>query len=128
MNHIHAGASRIFRFFLIAAACLASVCLGQKTPPQTLALEIKDGNLAGPGAEVIRGELKKAQFILWGEEHGFADSPIVLRAIAREARPLASAGVAARLRVPGLEARRSLPDRTQKSGSTYSGNVALSSE
>ena len=88
MNHIHAGASRIFRFFLIATACLASVCLGQKTPPQTLALEIKDGNLAGPGAEVIRGELKKAQFILWGEEHGFADSPIVLRAIAREARPL----------------------------------------
>ncbi|HEX5177558.1 MAG TPA: hypothetical protein VFV83_11035, partial [Chthoniobacteraceae bacterium] len=31
--------------------------------------------------------LPKAQFILWGEDHGFADSPILLRAIAREARP-----------------------------------------
>ncbi len=32
--------------------------------------------------------MPKAQFILFGEDHGFADSPIILRAIAREARPL----------------------------------------
>ncbi len=46
------------------------------------------GKLAGAGADLIRAELPQAQFILWGEDHGFADSPIVLRAIAREARPL----------------------------------------
>jgi hypothetical protein len=67
---------------------MASVCVGQKTPPKTLALEVKQGNLAGPGAELIRSELAKAQFVLFGEEHGFADSPILLRAIAHEARPL----------------------------------------
>src|SRR4051812_26200789 len=66
----------------------ASASLRAVAPPQTLALEVKDGKLAGPGAEMIRGELAKAQFVLWGEEHGFADSPIVLRAIAREAKPL----------------------------------------
>jgi len=57
-------------------------------PPQTLALEVKDGKLSGAGAEMIRSELAKAQFILFGEDHGFADSPIILRAIAKEARPL----------------------------------------
>jgi hypothetical protein len=79
-------------------SCLASLCLtvsgfariaGAAVPsPQTLALKLEDGKLAGSGAEVIKGELAKAQFVLFGEEHGFADSPIVLRAIAREARPL----------------------------------------
>jgi hypothetical protein len=57
-------------------------------PPQVYPLELKEGKLSGPGAEMIRAALPKAQFVLWGEEHGFADSPIVLRAIAREARPL----------------------------------------
>ncbi len=56
--------------------------------PRTFPLELKDGKLAGAGGEMIRAELAKAQFILFGEDHGFADSPIILRAIAREARPL----------------------------------------
>lgn len=56
--------------------------------PQVLPLAIKDGKLTGAGADMIRADLPQAQFILWGEDHGFADSPIVLRAIAREARPL----------------------------------------
>ena len=56
--------------------------------PQTLSLGLKTENSTGPGADVIRAELPKAQFILWGEDHGFADSAIILRAIAREARPL----------------------------------------
>lgn len=56
-------------------------------PPQVYPLEMKDGKLSGAGANMIRAELPKAQFILWGEDHGFADSPIVLRAIAQEARP-----------------------------------------
>jgi hypothetical protein len=57
--------------------------------PQTLSLSVDaDGGLAGPGATVLKGELTHAQFILYGEDHGFADSPIVLRAIAHDARPL----------------------------------------
>ncbi len=57
-------------------------------PPATYALTVSGGTLAGPGAEVLRGQLTNAQFILFGEDHGFADSPIILRAIAHEARPL----------------------------------------
>ncbi len=54
--------------------------------PQSFALDVKDGKLSGPGGEIIRAQLPNAQFILYGEDHGFADSPIVLRAITREAR------------------------------------------
>ena len=59
-----------------------------KKQPQTFSLGLAEGKLTGPGADLIRADLAKAQFILWGEDHGFADSPILLRAIAREARPL----------------------------------------
>ena len=87
MNSIGKSISqRVFLFVL--AWIFAAVLRVDAAAPQTLALEIKDGKLGGPGAEMIRGELAKAQFVLWGEEHGFADSPIVLRAIAREAKPL----------------------------------------
>jgi hypothetical protein len=55
--------------------------------PQTFALDIQDGRLTGPGAEILHADLPKAQFILYGEDHGFADSPVVLRALARDARP-----------------------------------------
>jgi hypothetical protein len=55
--------------------------------PQTLTLSLAaGGGLAGSGASVLKDEIARAQFILWGEDHGFADSPIVLRAIAHEAR------------------------------------------
>jgi hypothetical protein len=89
MNVIAGGCSHFARVWLIILGC-ATLLSGANaaTAPQTFALELKDGKLAGSGAEVIRNELAKAQFILWGEEHGFADSPIVLRAIAQEARPL----------------------------------------
>jgi hypothetical protein len=89
MNHFTAVYSRLVRLGLSSIAFLATAMFAQAAaPPQTLALETKDGKLAGPGAEVIRAELAKAQFVLFGEDHGFADSPIILRAIAREARPL----------------------------------------
>ena len=79
--------NQIVRLFILLGL-LAGVSKISAAPPQTFGLEVKDGKLAGPGAEMIRSELTKAQFILWGEEHGFADSPIVLRAIARESKPL----------------------------------------
>ncbi len=79
------------RFVQLCAALFALIAikgLAHAAPPQTLALQVKEGKLAGPGAEMIRGELAKAQFVLFGEDHGFADSPIILHAVAREARPL----------------------------------------
>src|SRR5215208_5953886 len=72
--------------FLSLFGVLSSTLLA--AGPQFLPLEIKDEHLAGAGADLIRAQLPTAQFILWGEEHGFADSAILLRALAREARPL----------------------------------------
>src|SRR5450432_2536894 len=87
MTSIRAISSAISVFVVSAFIFLSSPGWAQGAP-QTLPLEVKDGKLAGPGGEMIRAELLKAQFILYGEDHGFADSPIVLRAIAHEARPL----------------------------------------
>ena len=57
-------------------------------PPQTYTLSIApDGGLAGTGAGILKSQIVNAQFILYGEDHGFADSPILLRTIAHEAKP-----------------------------------------
>lgn len=82
-----------FTFRRFIACSLALLLLGAVSgfaaaAPESLPLHIDDGKLTGAGADVIRRELRDAQFLLYGEDHGFADSPIVLRAIAREARPL----------------------------------------
>jgi hypothetical protein len=71
-------------YFLGILLCSSSFAAA----PQFYPLELKHGKLAGTGAELIRAELPTAQFILWGEDHGFADSAILLRALAREVRPL----------------------------------------
>jgi len=88
MTHPVRSFLRFLRRAAIDAGLIIGVAVAQAAPPQTWALEVKDGKLAGSGAEIIRKDLATAQFILFGEEHGFADSPIVLRAIATEARPL----------------------------------------
>jgi hypothetical protein len=79
---------RGIRVFVVI--CLTVLVPGavKAAPPKVFPFEIKEGKLIGTGADLIRAELAQAQFILWGEDHGFADSPMVLRAIAREARPL----------------------------------------
>ena len=88
MNYFGGGPLRLVRVGAVAVSLIALTLGANAAPPQMLALELQEGKLAGPGSEMIRSELAKAQFILFGEEHGFADSPIILRAIAREARPL----------------------------------------
>ncbi|MBV9991434.1 MAG: hypothetical protein JOZ72_09085 [Alphaproteobacteria bacterium] len=70
---------------LLAALLLATAA---EAAPQTYSLVIApDGGLGGNGAPLIEERLAHAQFILYGEDHGFADSPLVLRAIAHDARP-----------------------------------------
>jgi hypothetical protein len=88
MKYIGVILSRFFGLSAASIGLLAMSGFADTAPPQMLALDIKEGKLTGDGAEIILGELAKAQFILFGEDHGFADSPIILRAIAREARPL----------------------------------------
>lgn len=54
---------------------------------EILELGFSPDGLTGPGGERLRGELADAQFILLGEDHGFAGSPLLGRALAAEARP-----------------------------------------
>lgn len=73
----------------LAAAIMAlMLCTGARAAPQTYALDVSNGGLSGPGAAVLHGAAANAQFILFGEDHGFADSPIILRALAHDVRPL----------------------------------------
>jgi hypothetical protein len=75
----------MLRRTLIAALFAATAA---QAAPQTYSLTIAaDGGLSGTGAPLLKERLAHAQFVLYGEDHGFADSPRVLRAIAHEARP-----------------------------------------
>jgi hypothetical protein len=76
----------IMRRLLCTFALLALV-QSADAATQTFSLSVERGTLGGPGGEILRAQLPSAQFILWGEDHGFADSAVVLRALAREARP-----------------------------------------
>lgn len=79
---------------LLGVLMLASTLFGSEAATQTTvslktySLEVNGTQMAGDGAAVLKDEISKAQFILYGEDHGFADSPIVLRGIAQTARPL----------------------------------------
>lgn len=73
---------------LAGAALALLLCVRAGAAPQTYPLAVAGGALAGPGAEVLHGAAANAQFILFGEDHGFADSPILLRALAHDVRPL----------------------------------------
>ena len=73
--------------FLVTVAALLFVGAAQAAP-QIYLLNVADNGLTGPGAEVLRGAAANAQFILFGEDHGFADSPIIVRALAHDVRPL----------------------------------------
>lgn len=55
--------------------------------PALHAMRLENGALTGPGADLILAELPSAQFILVGEDHGFADPPEIALALAKAARP-----------------------------------------
>lgn len=54
--------------------------------PPLLAMKLENGALTGPGAQALLARLPKAQFVLIGEEHGFADTPRLALALARAGR------------------------------------------
>lgn len=71
------------RAVLFAALLSTSAMAAPATYPLSIGA---DGGMDGAGAGVLRHDLANAQFILWGEDHGFADSAQVLRALAHDAR------------------------------------------
>ena len=72
----------------IPAVLALMLCTRAQAAPQTYTLDVANGGLSGPGAEVLRGAAANAQFILFGEDHGFADSPIIVRALAHDVRSI----------------------------------------
>lgn len=76
----------MIRALLVAAFALAAS--PTFAAPTTYPLGIdKSGKLVGLGANILVADAAYSQFILYGQDEGFADSAIVLRALAREVRP-----------------------------------------
>jgi len=50
-------------------------------------ISVQDGQLAGPGAEVLRTALAEAQFVALGEDHGIRQIPEFAAALCAELRP-----------------------------------------
>ena len=74
---------------LLAALCLFVPAQAEETPPvaaSTYRFTLEDGNLSGPGAEVIRRGTAGAQFVLFGEDHHDHDSPLFAAALYRMLR------------------------------------------
>lgn len=51
------------------------------------AMRLEEGALTGPGADLLLADVPTAQFILIGEDHGFADPPDIALALAKAGRP-----------------------------------------
>ncbi|MEZ5891984.1 MAG: hypothetical protein R3C58_02385 [Parvularculaceae bacterium] len=73
--------------FIAAAFAAFAATAAAHADDAVLPMSMEDGALAGAGAEAILARLPDAQFILVGEDHGFADSPEITMALARAARP-----------------------------------------
>jgi hypothetical protein len=73
----------------VAGAALAALLFAAPVCAQPLSypLTIAGGGLTGAGGDVLKGEIAKSDFVLFGEDHGFADSPVLLAALARDAKP-----------------------------------------
>ncbi len=66
---------------IFGAIAFLALAQAAQAAPQTFPLTVTDGRMSGAGAQIIRAQLPSAQFILYGEDHGFADLPIILRAL-----------------------------------------------
>lgn len=68
------------------AFIIAGVSLAAAEEPSVYSMRIEGGALTGPGADVILADLPSAQFVLVGEDHGFADPPEIALALAKAGR------------------------------------------
>jgi hypothetical protein len=76
---------RLAALVLISTFCLAAEpeALKQTLSANRHTVGVKDGNLTGDGAEVIRAALPDAQYLLLGEDHGTAEIPLLAAALYR---------------------------------------------
>ena len=73
------------------AAILIALCADHafaQQPEPVATMQLVDGDLVGAGADLLRAKMPTSQFVMIGEEHGFADSPEIALALSRAARPL----------------------------------------
>lgn len=79
---------RIFAAAAVAFVLAASPLQAETEPPapsiQPIALGIDGKSLSGPGAEILREEMGDAQFVMIGEDHGFAGSARLVESLAGE--------------------------------------------
>jgi len=116
----------MFRWAMIVGAlCLHAVPvqaqsadpkIAESEPIEILEIGFSDTGLTGAGGERLKMALVDAQFIALGEDHGFAGSPQLAQALAKDARvhgplhhavevgPATMAWVRARLATGGLDA------------------------
>ena len=80
---------------IVGAICLSAVAVQAQSeeletpksePIEILEIGFSKAGLSGEGGERLKAELPDAQFIAVGEDHGFAGSPRLARALAEEAR------------------------------------------
>jgi len=75
-------------FSMVAALAALVAAVRAEGPPKSFEqMSLENGALAGPGAKLLLDRLPSAQFILVGEDHGFADSPEIALALAKASRP-----------------------------------------
>lgn len=90
--------AKIASFFgsvALAVSCssYASAQEAQTAPQETAAvieplqLEFSETGLGGPAGAELRSKIGNSQFIMIGEDHGFADAPALVAAFVAEARP-----------------------------------------
>lgn len=74
--------------FLISLVMCGGAMANDEAPLNVVEkMELADGKLVGAGADLILERLPNAQFILIGEDHGFADSSEIALALAKASRP-----------------------------------------
>lgn len=77
-------------WFSRAARSLVFALMGfaaANATPMMMPIGFAPNGLSGAGGDILKAEIGKSEFILIGEDHGFAGSPLLARAIAAEAKP-----------------------------------------
>jgi hypothetical protein len=80
---------RLVTLAIAMASLLAMPLAAQQGDTVTIApmtLSFDEGGLSGEGAATLREAMDGAQFVLLGEDHGYADSPRLLGALAAETK------------------------------------------
>jgi hypothetical protein len=75
---------RLFTVGAVLALCAQPVTAQSPAIPasiEILPISFDAGGLSGSGGERLRSELDDAQFVALGEDHGFADAPLLARAL-----------------------------------------------